>query len=470
MPLPGPSAVRIVSALVDEPDGLTRDDLREAVGSSKTTIQAVVSELLKHEVLIEGKSSGTNTTGRPAQRLSIRPEPGLVAGIDFGRNHLRVALAETTGELFDQREVLPFDLGTRAFEAVEVAAVLLGQMLASRPGEKIRTVGVGLPAPIKDGRVVSTGYLEWAATDFRKRLATAFAAWGGPPRESIFVANDADLAALGEAHRGSAQGASDYCFLKVSTGVGLGLVLRRHPYRGAHGAAGEWGHTASPAEAEKEIAASSSVQLPSQGCLRCKRFDCLENLASFRAIVEGINATRVARQGGGLAEVLRSRDDAPQREDQQDSEPAFSPSTKYVSESAVIDYLRDQLGNDDEPTRDPLLIEVFTNAARRIGYALVDLIRTFDPELVIIGGHFAEASAIVEPIIKTIVDRSHLPPARPEIVFLPKERVRLSEIDGAIALAQAEARRQRAEAFYLDDSFDNGASANGTTTNGKTPH
>ena len=56
------------------------------------------------------------------------------------------------------------------------------------------------------------------------------------------IDNDANAAAIGEWQVGAGRGTRDMIMLTLGTGVGGGLILDGHPYRGAVGAAAELGH------------------------------------------------------------------------------------------------------------------------------------------------------------------------------------------------------------------------------------
>jgi glucokinase len=101
----------------------------------------------------------------------------------------------------------------------------------------LRGVGVAAPGPIDfaHGVVESPPNLAgWGSVPIREWLTAAF---GAP----VHIENDANAAALAEWRFGAGRGARDLVYLTMSTGVGGGLVLEGHLYRGT-GGAGEVGH------------------------------------------------------------------------------------------------------------------------------------------------------------------------------------------------------------------------------------
>src|SRR5260370_16944778 len=58
----------------------------------------------------------------------------------------------------------------------------------------------------------------------------------------VHLANDADMAGLGEFHHGAGRGTRNMIYITWSTGVGGGLIIDGRLHRGGHGTAGEIGH------------------------------------------------------------------------------------------------------------------------------------------------------------------------------------------------------------------------------------
>ena len=75
----------------------------------------------------------------------------------------------------------------------------------------------------------------WDAYPVAEHLQT------GLPGVPVLTANDADAAALGEYAAGFA-GVRSLCLVKVSTGIGTGIVINGRSYTGADGGAGDIGH------------------------------------------------------------------------------------------------------------------------------------------------------------------------------------------------------------------------------------
>jgi predicted NBD/HSP70 family sugar kinase len=106
---------------------------------------------------------------------------------------------------------------------------------------------------------------------------------GALPGVPVLTANDADAAALGE-HSAGYPAARALCLVKVSTGIGTGIVIDGHPYRGADGGAGDIGHV--------RLRSHSDAQ-----CM-CGGRGCLAAVASGRAIATALTELGIRAESG----------------------------------------------------------------------------------------------------------------------------------------------------------------------------
>ena len=123
----------------------------------------------------------------------------------------------------------------------------------------LRHVGLGLPAPVNEEVIRSSAIFPgWEGVNAR---AAAEATFGAP----VHVENDANLGALAEHRRGVGRGHGSSVFVKISSGVGAGIIIGNELFHGAGGTAGEIGH----------------LTLDEQGPLcRCGSRGCLEAYTS----------------------------------------------------------------------------------------------------------------------------------------------------------------------------------------------
>lgn len=398
----------VLDLLASESQGLTRTELRSRAGLSRPTVQSIVTEL-KEEGLIaksgkatEGGSAGSQG-GRKAERFVLAGSSGYVVGIDLGHGHARAAVADRSGHVLGEvAEDISIDVDKLGASALIRAAELIAKAVSSSGVsiDAVRSIGVGIPAAVDDNGLVlnSDSLPTWAAVPIASELHRLLkGAFPSLPlgEDMISVENDANLGALGEGLHGAAEGCRNYLYVKLSTGIGMGLVLGGHLYRGSNGAAGELGHVTVSSMGDRLI--KSEITMPADVCPRCGKLDCLENVASSRAIVRQLRATKDA-----YAADLRVED--------------------------VIERATTEVANH------PLCMQAIVNAGIRIGYTLNDIIRVYAPEMVVLGGLLAAAgNALVKPVEDAVEGARGVPPVK--IVPVSSERITRSEVDGAIALA-----------------------------------
>ena len=262
--------------IISDTGGATRAELVRASGLSRSAVDLAVARLIGdgalRETEAEAKGPGSGS-GRPGTRLVLNGGP--VAGIDFGHNHVHVAIAGVDGHLIGDCRV-EVDVDMAALEAMDTAAELLRELCHQHHVERFRTVVAGIPGPV-DGRTgvvrSPTILLGWTgispAKELKHRLGT-----------TVHVENDAALGALGELHQGAGRTHRSFFYIKASHGVGAGLVLNGELFRGGTGLAGEIGHT--PLAGRSELC-------------RCGSRGCLEAVMCVEAIRQQILHTHPAQ-------------------------------------------------------------------------------------------------------------------------------------------------------------------------------
>jgi predicted NBD/HSP70 family sugar kinase len=219
---------------------ISRAHLQAVTALSRTTVAAVVGELLSSGFAIElpaPPAANPARPGRPPMLLSLNAGAAGALGIDIGRHQIRVAVADLAWTVLAER-VAELDDGRSADRTLEAVVRLAEEVLDASGLSRSRIVGavVGLPGPVARGKVPAGSLLhDWAGVRATDELSLRL----GVPVE---IDNDANLAALGELAVGAAQGLEDIVYVRVSWGIGAGIVLGGRIHRGASGLAGEIGH------------------------------------------------------------------------------------------------------------------------------------------------------------------------------------------------------------------------------------
>jgi predicted NBD/HSP70 family sugar kinase len=177
------------------------------------------------------------TGGRPPTRLTFNRAQGVVLGVALGATHMVVAGADLAGAvLAEYTERLEIALGPR--EVLARVTSKLDELLEAmrRTRADVRCIGVGLPGPVEfaAGHAVCPPLMPgWDRFPVARVLRDRFGA-------DVLVDNDVNVMALGEAL--DHDGADQLLFVKVGTGIGLGIVAGGEVRRGAQGSAGDIGH------------------------------------------------------------------------------------------------------------------------------------------------------------------------------------------------------------------------------------
>ena len=248
---------RIVGAL-REAGAASRADLARITSLSRTTITSIVGELQAEGMLVEreDEAGASERGGRPPRLLSFSRSAGAALGIDFGKRHLRVAAADLSHTILAEAE-RPMRTDDPAEAGLDAASELVEEVLAEAGVSRgdVIGVGLGLPGPIdmRSGRVGSSSILPgWVGV----RAAEAFASRLELP---VHVDNDANLGALAELHWGAAAGRRNAAYLKVSTGIGAGLIVDGRLFHGSAGWPARSATRSSRSRAPSAAAASAAA-------------------------------------------------------------------------------------------------------------------------------------------------------------------------------------------------------------------
>ncbi|MER7563215.1 ROK family protein [Streptomyces sp. NPDC097941] len=284
--------------LVRSGRAVTRGALQQATGLSRATVGQRLDRLFRAGWLREGAGGPVDSPlgGRPSITLEFDDAHAVVLAADLETRHARAAVLSLTGEIFAEHS------GTLAIE--DGPDAVLGELgrwfaeLVEKAGhraEEVCGIGLAVPGPVdrESGRVVQPPIMPgWDGYDIRGRLAGAFSEHTGAGPLPVLVDNDANLMAYGE-QRTAYPDCSAFVLVKVSTGIGAGVVVDGSLYRGIDGGAGDLGHIRVPAGAE--------------ALCRCGSYGCLAAVASGGAVARRLAAAGVpAASGSDVRDLLAS--------------------------------------------------------------------------------------------------------------------------------------------------------------------
>ena len=171
---------------------------------------------------------------------------------------------------------------------------------------------------------------------------------------AVKVANDANLAALGEMWKGSAEGFSNVVMVTLGTGIGSGIIINGTILSGAVGAAGEIGHIM--VNKDENILCS------------CGKRGCLEQYASATGLVRMAKEKLVENKTSVLNKMNQL-------------------TAKDIFDAAKIG--------------DILAVELVQQLGKRLGSALASIACIVNPDVFVIGGGVSKAGQIIIDVIET---------------------------------------------------------------------
>lgn len=228
---------RTLLELIRQLGPVSRAQLARESGLSKPTVSQALQTLERARLVREaGRTSGGK--GPTAILYELNPRAGWIVGIDVGRSYVRAAIADIAGDIVARRDE-PARARSAATLIRQVGDVAHG--LAAEPGIRWRQVTfavVGSPGVFEPSRgqvALAHNLPGWG----RQGLVEALRRELGT---NLGFENDVNLATIGEGWKGLGKGVANFVYLHVGTGVGMGLVLGGHLFRGSIGAAGEIGY------------------------------------------------------------------------------------------------------------------------------------------------------------------------------------------------------------------------------------
>jgi predicted NBD/HSP70 family sugar kinase len=365
---------------------VSRAELVQQTGLARASVGSVVFELIRAGLVEETADEpvpATRTTGRPPRLLSLVPAAAFALGVDIGHAHVRVVLTNLIGsQCWDRSHRLAVDHDPA--RALAVAEDLISQAVSEQgvAREKILGVGLGIACPVdaESGELFAEGIMPgWVGVRPADELAarTGFA---------VRIINDGNAGVLAEQRFGAARESADVVYLRLSFGIGAGVICGGRMLLGSDGVAGELGHvTVDPAGA----------------VCRCGNRGCLETVASPAA----------------LAALLRRSWGRP------------------VSSTDLPGLVRE----GDRGT-----LRAIEDAGDAVGRVLAPAVQLLNPELIVIGGELASAGEVLFEPMRRALARGTMRSSTRRLRIVPSALGDSAGARGAAALILEGAPRQLA--------------------------
>ncbi|MEE9187322.1 MAG: ROK family protein [Bacteroidota bacterium] len=325
-----------------------------------------------------------------------------VIAIDLGGTTVKAGVVNADGKILHQVKVPtkaeegPLAVRRQILQSVD-------QLFHRYPRETIAAIGIGAPGMVSlDGERVQCppNFSDWHDYRLKEEIQSAV----GIPVE---VENDANAAAIGEARFGAGRGHKNLIFVIWGTGVGGGIIVDDQIYRGAHGGAGEIGHT--------------TIDYQGPQC-NCGNKGCIEAFIGQRYLSD------------------RTRERLEQH-----------PNSKIVElVGGDLSRLEPVILSQAMDLGDKLAQEILVEAGSLLGIALASVMNILDIRFAIIGGGISATGDIVfEEVRKSIGERA-MGPIRSSFQVVRAELGNDAGLLGAASFALSSVSGRRSQSKLAD--------------------
>ncbi|NLK97717.1 ROK family protein [Defluviitalea saccharophila] len=280
-------------------------------------------------------------------------------GVDLGGTNIAVGIVTEEGKLIKKRSIPT--LRHREYQEIlkdmgELCANIVKE--EGIPLEEVASVGVGSPGtpdPV-NGILVYANNLKFHNVPIRTELQKYI-------NVPIYLENDANCAALGEAVAGAAKGYKNSVTVTLGTGVGGGIIIDGKIFSGSYYGGAEIGHHVIVADGEQ---------------CTCGRKGCWEAYASATALIREARIAVIRHPESGVAKLV----------------------------GGDINLINAKIPFDAAQSGDPVGQELVDQYINYLGIGIANMINILQPEIVVIGGGVcAQGDNLLNPL-KEVVQKN----------------------------------------------------------------
>jgi glucokinase-like ROK family protein len=334
---------------------ISRADIAKTTKLTPPTVTNIVGELLKTG-LIKESDTGVSKGGRRPIMLTVNWPSRNVIGVDIGVNKIRVVLTDLNANIL-YKTVAKMPVPVTEEKLLETLKKSIHRLITQSGADKERLIGIGVGM---HGMVDSEQGVSLYAPSWNLKNVAVKEELEGEFLLPVKAENDAKTLALGERWFGQGKDTENLVCINVGMGIGAGIILNNHIYRGNDHIAGEIGHMVIDVDGPK---------------CSCGNYGCFQTLSGGSALRDYV-----------LKEIALGRETI--LSDRIEKNPD-SVDGKAIYECAKAG--------------DALALEAFSKTGSFLGIGLLNLLHLINPPLVVIGGGVSRAGdLILEPVRKII--------------------------------------------------------------------
>ncbi|NBI29070.1 ROK family transcriptional regulator [Chengkuizengella marina] len=316
--------------------------------SEKTGLNKGTVSTLVNELLenhlVYEAGPGKSSGGRKPVMLLFNKQAGYAIGIDLGVNYILSMITDLSGNIIVQQKSSLHSLSTD--DVIFTLIESIHNLIQKAPKSSYGIIGIGIGVP---GIVNDKGTILHAPNlgwrDVQLKQIL-FEEFKVP----IVIDNEANAGALGEKEYGIGKNIKNIIYISAGIGIGTGMILTNEIYRGYSGYAGELGHM--------------TIEASGEQC-SCGNTGCWELYASEKALLN--------------------------------QNQSFSH-----DEHKLQQYVQQASQGDQQ------VIEKFNKVGTYLGIGVSNIINTFNPELIIVGGRLSTAEPWMKDTLLSTVEKRAL--------------------------------------------------------------
>lgn len=333
----------------------TRAGLAKATGLKRATISNIINDFLDWGLVNEtGILYGKKN--RRSIGISLSSDKYRVIGVRLSRNFFSIGLFDLAGVEHSYKVEKIDALAGPDIALEKIKEEIANLVEKNRQQNKIVGIGIAIPGPYfrNEGRIVlMTDFPGWDKISIKNELKKAFDI-------PVYFEHDANAAAIAEWWYGAhSRESGTLMFIFITEGVGSGIVIDGNLYRGNLGIAGEIGHTTVKADGPK---------------CECGNNGCLEHYCSTIALVREVKNELI-----NYPESILNKD--------------YSVNSIFSAFNSG----------------DKLADKVVKKSTKFLGYGIVNVINSFNPNIIVIGGEIVQGGSKLLEILKNSVKEHLLP-------------------------------------------------------------
>lgn len=345
---------RLILNLLWEEHEISRAELARRTSLSRSTVSAIVNDLLSTGLVKEARA-GISSGGRRPIMLKFQDQSSSILGVELGATHVSCVLTDLRCNVRASWSA-PAPVRDQPEAALTKMTMGIRSVLDADGLEPSQVLGIGVavPSPVDEarpGELLPLIVPKWEGYNLANHLENNF-------ERPVLVDNDANLGALAELWWGASSSPNDLAYIKVATGVGAGLIINGRIFRGSGGIAGEIGHT--------------SIDPNGPRCI-CGLNGCLTTLIGTPALLEQAKE-----------ELRASGSDCP------------APASIDELVNAAL-------------RGDPLSADLIREAGDKLGIGIANMLNLLNPRTVIVGGGISRAGDLLLDSVRRTIRGLSLP-------------------------------------------------------------